>query len=108
MDDMEVACKSVIHLMKVWVAHLCVMVRTLIHDLLLLFSTDLNYEIYKDDITFVDPLNKFTGIESYTAHLPSITVSRSYPIQRHIVGDFQGLACIEEPNLDRMVPQRNP
>ncbi|XP_023737026.1 uncharacterized protein LOC111884955 [Lactuca sativa] len=40
-------------------------VRTLRHDLPLLFSTDLNYEIYRDDITFVDPLNKFTGIENY-------------------------------------------
>ncbi|KAI3769004.1 hypothetical protein L6452_00100 [Arctium lappa] len=40
-------------------------VRTLRHDLPLLFSTDLNYEIYRDDITFVDPLNKFTGIHNY-------------------------------------------
>lgn len=40
-------------------------VRTLRHDLPLIFSTDLNYEIYRDDITFVDPLNKFTGIDNY-------------------------------------------
>ncbi|KAJ9562686.1 hypothetical protein OSB04_007846 [Centaurea solstitialis] len=40
-------------------------VRTLRHDLPLLFSTDLNYEIYRDDITFVDPLNQFTGIHNY-------------------------------------------
>ncbi|KAK1440094.1 hypothetical protein QVD17_05919 [Tagetes erecta] len=40
-------------------------VRTLRHDLPLIFTTDLNYEIYRDDITFVDPLNKFTGIENY-------------------------------------------
>ncbi|KAL4554508.1 hypothetical protein LXL04_039339 [Taraxacum kok-saghyz] len=40
-------------------------VRTLRHDLPLIFSTDLNYEIYRDDITLVDPLNTFTGIENY-------------------------------------------
>ncbi|XP_071730589.1 uncharacterized protein [Rutidosis leptorrhynchoides] len=40
-------------------------VRTLRHDLPLLFTTDLNYDIYRDDITFVDPLNKFTGIDNY-------------------------------------------
>ncbi|KAH7557865.1 hypothetical protein JRO89_XS11G0231100 [Xanthoceras sorbifolium] len=31
----------------------------------LLFTRDLNYDIYRDDITFVDPLNTFTGIENY-------------------------------------------
>lgn len=31
----------------------------------LLFTKDLNYNIYRDDITFTDPLNKFTGIENY-------------------------------------------
>ncbi|KAI3810075.1 hypothetical protein L1987_19682 [Smallanthus sonchifolius] len=40
-------------------------VRTLRHDLPLIFSTDLNYEIYRDDITFIDPLNTFTGIDNY-------------------------------------------
>ncbi|KAF8390864.1 hypothetical protein HHK36_023163 [Tetracentron sinense] len=40
-------------------------VRTLREDLPLLFSKDLNYDIYRDDITFVDPLNTFTGIENY-------------------------------------------
>ncbi|KAI7735601.1 hypothetical protein M8C21_030764 [Ambrosia artemisiifolia] len=40
-------------------------VRTLRHDLPLIFSTDLNYDIYRDDITFVDPLNTFTGIDNY-------------------------------------------
>ncbi|KAL8205591.1 hypothetical protein R6Q57_009142 [Mikania cordata] len=45
--------------------NLGVAVRTLRHDLPLIFSKDLNYEIYRDDITFVDPLNKFTGIDNY-------------------------------------------
>lgn len=40
-------------------------VRTLREDLPLLFTRDLNYDIYRDDITFVDPLNTFTGIENY-------------------------------------------
>ncbi|KAK1397764.1 Eukaryotic translation initiation factor 4E transporter like [Heracleum sosnowskyi] len=40
-------------------------VRTLREDMPLLFTKDLNYDIYRDDITFVDPLNKFTGIEKY-------------------------------------------
>ncbi|XP_061336734.1 uncharacterized protein LOC133283838 [Gastrolobium bilobum] len=40
-------------------------VRTLREDLPLIFSKDLNYEIYRDDITFMDPLNTFTGIEKY-------------------------------------------
>ncbi|CBI24161.3 hypothetical protein VitviT2T_030744 [Vitis vinifera] len=40
-------------------------VRTLREDLPLLFSKDLNYDIYRDDITFLDPLNTFTGIENY-------------------------------------------
>ncbi|XP_010260684.1 PREDICTED: uncharacterized protein LOC104599719 [Nelumbo nucifera] len=40
-------------------------VRTLREDLPSLFSKDLNYDIYRDDITFVDPLNTFTGIENY-------------------------------------------
>ncbi|KAG5240075.1 cysteine synthase [Salix suchowensis] len=31
----------------------------------LLFTEDLNYDIYRDDITFIDPLNTFTGIDSY-------------------------------------------
>ncbi|XP_068657154.1 uncharacterized protein [Aristolochia californica] len=40
-------------------------VRTLREDLPLLFSKDLNYDIYRDDITFSDPLNTFNGIENY-------------------------------------------
>lgn len=40
-------------------------VRTLREELPLLFIKDLNYEIYRDDITFVDPLNTFTGIDKY-------------------------------------------
>ncbi|KAK4285658.1 hypothetical protein QN277_002327 [Acacia crassicarpa] len=40
-------------------------VRTLREDLPLIFVNDLNYEIYRDDITFKDPLNTFTGIEKY-------------------------------------------
>lgn len=40
-------------------------VRTLREDLPLLFTEDLNYDIYRDDITFVDPLNTFTGIDNY-------------------------------------------
>ncbi|CAM8922891.1 unnamed protein product [Rhodiola kirilowii] len=31
----------------------------------LLFTKDLNYDIYRYDITFVDPLNTFSGIENY-------------------------------------------
>lgn len=31
----------------------------------LLFTRDLNYDIYRDDITLTDPLNTFTGIENY-------------------------------------------
>ncbi|XP_044468682.1 uncharacterized protein LOC123198128 [Mangifera indica] len=40
-------------------------VRTLREDMPSLFARDLNYDIYRDDITFVDPLNTFTGIERY-------------------------------------------
>ncbi|EYU33799.1 hypothetical protein MIMGU_mgv1a012000mg [Erythranthe guttata] len=40
-------------------------VRTLREDLPLIFTKDLNYDIYRDDITFRDPLNTFTGIENY-------------------------------------------
>ncbi|XP_008809338.2 uncharacterized protein LOC103721078 [Phoenix dactylifera] len=40
-------------------------VRTLRDDLPSLFSKDLNYDIYRDDITFVDPLSTFRGIENY-------------------------------------------
>ncbi|OMP10361.1 hypothetical protein COLO4_04572 [Corchorus olitorius] len=40
-------------------------VRTLREDLPLLFTRDLNYDIYRDDITFMDPLNTFSGIENY-------------------------------------------
>ncbi|XP_073308388.1 uncharacterized protein [Primulina huaijiensis] len=40
-------------------------VRTLREDLPVIFTKDLNYDIYRDDITFKDPLNTFTGIEKY-------------------------------------------
>ncbi|XP_010054118.2 uncharacterized protein LOC104439407 [Eucalyptus grandis] len=40
-------------------------VRTLREDMPLLFTKDLNYDIYRDDITFMDPLNTFTGIDNY-------------------------------------------
>ncbi|XP_057726912.1 uncharacterized protein LOC130942221 [Arachis stenosperma] len=40
-------------------------VRTLREDMPLIFIKDLNYDIYRDDITFLDPLNTFTGIEKY-------------------------------------------
>ncbi|MQL84687.1 hypothetical protein Taro_017194 [Colocasia esculenta] len=40
-------------------------VRTLRDDLPALFSRDLNYHIYRDDITFADPLNTFQGIDNY-------------------------------------------
>lgn len=40
-------------------------VRTLREDLPLIFTKDLNYEIYRDDVTFIDPLNTFIGIEKY-------------------------------------------
>ncbi|KAG4947644.1 hypothetical protein JHK87_043651 [Glycine soja] len=40
-------------------------VRTIREDLPLVFVKDLNYDIYRDDITFMDPLNTFTGIEKY-------------------------------------------
>ncbi|XP_047311323.1 uncharacterized protein LOC124914759 [Impatiens glandulifera] len=40
-------------------------VRTLREDIPLIFVKDLNYDIYRDDVTFVDPLNTFTGIEKY-------------------------------------------
>ncbi|ESQ35181.1 hypothetical protein EUTSA_v10008440mg [Eutrema salsugineum] len=45
--------------------NLGVAVRTLREDLPLLFTKDLNYDIYRDDVTFVDPMNTFTGIENY-------------------------------------------
>ncbi|CAN7041356.1 hypothetical protein Bca4012_070731 [Brassica carinata] len=40
-------------------------VRTLREDLPLIFAKDLNYDIYRDDVTFVDPMNTFSGIENY-------------------------------------------
>ncbi|XP_021901387.1 uncharacterized protein LOC110817243 [Carica papaya] len=45
--------------------NLGIAVRTLREDLPFLFTRDLNYDIYRDDVTFVDPLNTFTGIENY-------------------------------------------
>ncbi|XP_072969420.1 uncharacterized protein [Typha angustifolia] len=45
--------------------NLGVAVRTLRDDLPNLFSQDLNYDIYRDDITFIDSLNTFQGIENY-------------------------------------------
>lgn len=40
-------------------------VRTLREDMPLIFARDLNYDIYRDDVTFVDPMNTFSGIENY-------------------------------------------
>lgn len=40
-------------------------VRTLRDDLPSLFVRDLNYDIYREDIVFIDPLNTFHGIENY-------------------------------------------
>ncbi|WOK94739.1 hypothetical protein Cni_G03444 [Canna indica] len=40
-------------------------VRTLRDDLPSLFVRDLNYDIYREDVTFIDPLNTFNGIENY-------------------------------------------
>eukprot|EP00262_Sarcandra_glabra_P016724 TRINITY_DN5546_c0_g1_i1.p1 TRINITY_DN5546_c0_g1~~TRINITY_DN5546_c0_g1_i1.p1 ORF type:complete len:294 (+),score=4.50 TRINITY_DN5546_c0_g1_i1:85-882(+) len=40
-------------------------VRTLREDLPSLFNKELNYDIYRDDITFTDPLNELHGIENY-------------------------------------------
>ncbi|CAI0555443.1 unnamed protein product [Linum tenue] len=40
-------------------------VRTLREDMPTLFVRDLNYDIYRDDITFRDPANVFTGISNY-------------------------------------------
>ncbi|CAA7394305.1 unnamed protein product [Spirodela intermedia] len=40
-------------------------VRTLREDLPAVFSRDLNYDIYRADITFSDPLNAFHGIDNY-------------------------------------------
>ncbi|CAN6459139.1 unnamed protein product [Victoria cruziana] len=40
-------------------------VRTLREDMPLMFTKDLNYEIYREDITFKDPWNIFNGIENY-------------------------------------------
>ncbi|KAK7313759.1 hypothetical protein VNO77_38957 [Canavalia gladiata] len=40
-------------------------VRTLREDMPLIFIEDLNYDIYRDDIVFMDPLNTFAGIDKY-------------------------------------------
>ncbi|KAH9316317.1 hypothetical protein KI387_024944 [Taxus chinensis] len=40
-------------------------IRTLREDLPVLFSKEFTYDIYRDDITFTDPLNSFHGIENY-------------------------------------------
>ncbi|KAJ9519921.1 hypothetical protein QJQ45_014646 [Haematococcus lacustris] len=40
-------------------------IRTLRQDIPELFHTDLNYSIYRDDIVFKDPRNRFTGIKNY-------------------------------------------
>ncbi|KAL6195300.1 hypothetical protein ACLB2K_030920 [Fragaria x ananassa] len=47
------------------VVNLGLAVQTLREDMPLIFAEDFNYEIYRDDITFMDPLNTFTGIDSY-------------------------------------------
>ncbi|XP_019424708.1 PREDICTED: uncharacterized protein LOC109333636 [Lupinus angustifolius] len=45
--------------------NLGIAIRTLREDMPLIFIKDLNYDIYRDDITFKDPLNTFTGIDKY-------------------------------------------
>uniref|UniRef100_A0A0C9RQ12 TSA: Wollemia nobilis Ref_Wollemi_Transcript_4142_1713 transcribed RNA sequence n=1 Tax=Wollemia nobilis TaxID=56998 RepID=A0A0C9RQ12_9CONI len=40
-------------------------IRTLREELPVLFSKDLTYDIYRDDITFSDPMNTFHGVENY-------------------------------------------
>ncbi|CAN8240437.1 unnamed protein product [Cochlearia groenlandica] len=40
-------------------------VRTLREDMPLPFTKDLNYNIYRDDITLLDPMNTFSGIINY-------------------------------------------
>lgn len=40
-------------------------VRTLREDIPNLFARDLNYDIYREDITFMDPLNTFEGLDNY-------------------------------------------
>ncbi|KAL0909370.1 hypothetical protein M5K25_020232 [Dendrobium thyrsiflorum] len=45
--------------------NLGVAVRTLRDDLPSLFSKDLNYDIYREDVTFIDPLNTFQGMGNY-------------------------------------------
>ncbi|KAG8043424.1 hypothetical protein GUJ93_ZPchr0458g22649 [Zizania palustris] len=40
-------------------------VRTLRDDLPAVFDQEPNYDIYREDITFVDPLNTFHGIDNY-------------------------------------------
>ncbi|KAL9262651.1 hypothetical protein AKJ16_DCAP11753 [Drosera capensis] len=40
-------------------------VRTLREDLPQIFTKELNYDIYREDVALVDPLNTFKGIENY-------------------------------------------
>ncbi|GBF90147.1 hypothetical protein Rsub_03280 [Raphidocelis subcapitata] len=40
-------------------------IRTLREDIPLLFDRELNFSIYRDDITFRDPRNSFSGIQNY-------------------------------------------
>ncbi|XP_024388294.1 uncharacterized protein [Physcomitrium patens] len=40
-------------------------IRNLREELPALFYKDLNYDIYREDITFSDPMNTFSGIENY-------------------------------------------
>eukprot|EP00252_Welwitschia_mirabilis_P026907 TRINITY_DN9007_c0_g1_i1.p1 TRINITY_DN9007_c0_g1~~TRINITY_DN9007_c0_g1_i1.p1 ORF type:complete len:252 (+),score=7.12 TRINITY_DN9007_c0_g1_i1:130-885(+) len=40
-------------------------IRTLREQLPLLFTKDLTYDIYREDITFSDPLNTFHGLDKY-------------------------------------------
>ncbi|XP_024389365.1 uncharacterized protein [Physcomitrium patens] len=40
-------------------------IRNLREEIPALFYTDLNYDIYREDITFSDPMNTFSGIENY-------------------------------------------
>ncbi|GAB2276331.1 hypothetical protein Dimus_011063 [Dionaea muscipula] len=45
--------------------NLGIAVRTLREDLPQIFTKELNYDIYREDITFVDPINTFCGIDNY-------------------------------------------
>ncbi|KAJ6350515.1 hypothetical protein OIU78_006641 [Salix suchowensis] len=55
----------------------------------------LNYDIYRDDITFIDPLNTFTGIDSYKLIFWASTFHGFHGRPRESFRVLQGI------NLDR-------